>query len=301
MGKGYNWDNQHIEPTTMVRLPKIKIGDGDFERAFNVGSIKNISKAVNHYRKNKLRKEPAEIVGIPTAWIGCVNFVGLFSNTPGTLINQCWAHGSSQKEDLDAIRNLDFHARLASVGLGHFRDPTRIGITKKAELKLRHDTEKMHPQFTLEDLTILFSNEFGVVEDGVIEFIHVKDEEHNINVLWQKFTKSKIRLTKIWDDYAEKINELHFRQYRKKKTSHLDVVAIHEDDDWFKNNYKVHEAIEKAYEPSSVKSVLADMKSVTDARGVLLKRTEYPPVPQEQPSVELLFPAASRGGPPTLE
>ncbi len=285
----------------MVRLPKVKIGDGDFERSFNVGSIKNISKAVNHYRKNKLTREPAEIVGIPTAWIGCVNFVGLFSNPRGNLINQCWAHGSSQKIDLDAIRNLDFHARLASVGLGMFRDPTRLAITKKAEVTLRHDSEKMHPQFTFEGLRKLFGNKVGVVEDGVIEFIHVKDELNTVNVLYQKFTKFKSPLTKIWDTYALKINELHIRHYgKKKKTSHLDVVAIHEDDDWFKNNYKVREAIENAYDTSLVKSVLAGMISATDARGVLLKITEFPPVPQVQPSVELLFPAASRGGPPTL-
>lgn len=297
-------DEPHTKLTTMVRLPKIKIGEGESERFLNVGSIKKISTVVKHYRKEKLRREQAEIVGIPTAWIGCVNRVGLFSNPLGNLINQCWAHGSSQKRDLDAIRNLDFHNRLASVGLGHFRDPTRIAITKKAEVTLRHDIEKMHPQFTVEDLRNLFGTTFGIVEDGVIEFIHVKDvkdESNNVNVLWQKFTKFKIPLTKIWDTYALKINELHVEHYgRMKKTSHLDVVAIHKDDDWFKNNYKVQEAIDNAYEPSFVKSILAGMISDTDARGVLLKRTEFPPLPQVQPSVELLFPEARRGGPTTL-
>ncbi len=285
----------------MVRLPQIKIGNGEYEEFLNVGSIKKISKVVNHYRKNKLRREPAEIVGIPTAWIGCLNRVGLFSNPMVNLINQCWAHGSSQKRDLDAIRNLDFHARLAEKGLGMFRDPTRIAITKKAKVTLRHDTEKMHPQFPFESLRNLFGTTFGIVEDGVLELIHVKNKLKNVNVLWQKFTKSKISHTKTWDTYALKINELHVKHYgKKKKTSHLDVVAIHKDDDWFKNNYKVKEAIENAYEPSFVKSILASMISDTDARGVLLKRTEFPPLPQVQPSVELLFPAARRGGPTTL-
>ncbi len=285
----------------MVRLPKIKIGDGELERYFNVGSIKKISKVVNHYRKNKLTREPAEIVGIATAWIGCVNRVGLFRNRRGNFINQCWAHGSSQKIDLDAIRNLDFQARLASVGLGMFRDPTRLAITKRAEITLHHDTEKMHAQFTDEDLSKLFGNKVGVVEDGVLEFMHVKNDIHNVNILWQKFTKFKSPLTKIWDDYAKEINELHIRHYGKKKTtSHLDVVAIHEDDDWFKNNYKVKEAIEKAYDPSFVKSTLAGMISDSDARGVLFVRTEFPPPPQVQPSVKLLFPEERRGGPPTI-
>lgn len=286
----------------MVRLPKIKIGDGDLERSFNVGSINKISKVVRHYRKNKLRKEQAEIVGIPTAWIGCVNRVGLFSNLQVNLINQCRAHGSNQKVDLDAIRNSDFHNRMVRRGLGQFRDPTRIIITKKAEVKLRYDTEKMHPQFTFESLRNLFGTSFGVVLDGVIEFIHVKDELHNVNVLWQKFTKFKHPLTKTWDKYAIEINKLHLKEYNtRKKTSHLDIVAVHEDDDWFKNNYKVKEAIENAYDPSFVKSILARILFDSDARGVLWVRTEFSPPPQAQPSVELLFPAASRGGPTTLE
>lgn len=279
----------------MVRLPRIKIGEGELERHFNVGSIRKISNAINYNRKIKLIREQAEIVGIPTAWIGCLNRVGLFSNPKGNLIKQCWAYGSAQKKDLDAIQNFDLNARLSRVGLGHFRDPTRIIIGKKAEVIFRHNIDEMHTQFTIKELRTIFGTDFGVVEDGVIDFIHVKDELNNVNVLWQKFTKFKEPITKIWDDYAIKINELHIRHYGKKKTtSHLDVVAVHEDDDWFKNNYKVKEAINNAYEPSFVKSKLEPMIAETDARGVLQKRTEFPPPPRRPTSVELLFPDAKR-------
>jgi len=276
----------------MVRLPRIKIGEDELEKPFHVGSIRKVSKAINYNRKIRLIREQAEIVGIPTAWISCLNRVGLFSNTDD-LIKQCWAHGSAQKKDLDAIQNFNFHERLARVGLGHFRDPTRIIKGKKSALIFHHDIDMMHPQFTIEELRRMFGIDFGVVEDGIIEFIHVKDELNNVNVLWQKFTKFKEPIIKIWDDYAIKINELHVRYYGKRKTtSHLDVVAVHEDDDWFKNNYKVKEAINKAYEPSLVKSILEPMMGETDARGVLIKRTEFPREPRRPTEVELLFPGA---------
>ena len=279
----------------MVRLPRIKIGEGEREKYFAVGSIRKISNVVKYYRKEKLRREQAEIVGIPTAWIDVLNRIGLFSNPQGELVKQCRAHGSSQQRDLDAIHNFDFHARLARIGLGHFRDPTRIIKSQKAEVIFRYDVDEGHPQFTIEQLRNIFGIQFGVVEDGVIEFIHLKDNLNNVNVLWQKFTRFKEHLTKIWDAYAKAINELHLRNYGKmKKTSHLDVVAIHEDDDWFYNQYKVREAINNAYEPSFVKSKLEPMIAETDARGILLKRIEFPPRPRRPTSVELLFPDAKR-------
>jgi len=275
----------------MVRLPKIKIGEGEFERFFNVGSIRKISKVVKHYRNEKLRREPAEIVGIPTAWIDCVNRVELFSNPQGNLVKQCRAHGSSHKKDLDAIRNLDYHAKLSRMGLGQFRDPTSVIIGKTAKLRFHHDIDEGHTQFTTEQLRKIFGNQYGVVEDGVIEFIHLKDNLNNVNVLWQKFTRFKEHLTKIWDAYAKAINELHLSNYGKmKKTSHLDVVAIHEDDDWFYNQYKVREAINNAYNPSFVKSTLDPMIAGTFARGVILKRTEFPPRPPSTTAVVKLFP-----------
>ena len=281
----------------MVRLPKIKIGEGESERFLNVGSIKKISTIVKYYRKEKLRREQAEIVGIPTAWIDCVNRVGLFSNPQGELVKQCRAHGSSQKKDLDAIHNFDFHARLSRIGLGHFRDPTRIIKSQKAEVIFRFDTDEGHPQFTIEQLRKIFGIQFGVVEDGVIEFIHIKDNLNNVNVLWQKFTRFKEPNTKIWDAYAKKINELHLRNYGKmKKTSHLDVVAIHGDDDWLFNQYKVREAINNSYDPSFVKSKLEPMIAETSARGVILKRIEFPPPPSSPTPVEFLFPDARNGG-----
>lgn len=280
----------------MVRLPKIKIGEGESERLLNVGSIRKISNVVKYYRKEKLRREQAEIVGIPTAWIDCVNRVELFGNPQVNMVKQCRAHGSSQQRDLDAIHNFDFHARLARIGLGHFRDPTRIIKSQKAEVIFRYDVDEGHPQFTIEELRNIFGIQFGVVEDGVIEFIHVKDNLNNVNILWQKFTRFKDTNTKIWDAYARQINELHLRNYGKmKKTSHLDVVAIHEDDDWFYSQYKVGEAIENSYDPNYVKSKLEPMIAGTSARGVIFKRIEFPPLPSSPTSVVNLFPDAING------
>ncbi len=284
-------EKPHLKPNTMVRLPKIKIGEGESERFLNVGSIHAISNVVKFHRKEKFRREPAEIVGIPTAWIHAVNLVELFSNPQDILVKQCRVQGSSQKIDLDAIRNLDYHARLTQMGFGMFRDPTSVIIGKTAKLRFRHDIDEGHTQITIEQLRKIFGIQYGVVEDGVIEFIHVKDTANNVNVLWQKFTRFKEYLTKIWDAYGKAINDLHFLNYgRLKKTSHLDVVAIHEDDDWFYNQNKVREAIINAYNPSFVKSKIGPMILETSARANILVRTESQPQPPAPTTIVKLFP-----------
>ncbi|GAG68467.1 unnamed protein product, partial [marine sediment metagenome] len=189
--------------------------------------------------------------------------------------------------------NFDLHARLERVGLSRFRDAARVIKIKKDKMTVFHDIDEGHNKFTFEELGMMFSTKFGVVEDGVNAFIHVKDEVKNVNVLWQKFTKHKEPITKKWGEYAIKINEIHKKQYGvMKRTSHLDVVAIHEDDDWFRHNFKIKDAIDKAYDPSLVKSILEPMMGTTDARGVLIKRTEFPRPPRIPTIVEPLFPDA---------
>lgn len=275
-----------------LRLPKIKIGEGELERAYQVGSVRKASNAIAYDRKNRLRRGQLDIVGIPTAWIRClVDRTGLFSVSERNSIKQFWADGSAQAIDLDAIHNFPLHDRLERVNMGRLRDAARIIKISQEKMEVNYDIEEGQDKFTFEELGRLFSSDFGVVLDCVCKFIHVKDDVKGVNVLWQKFSKRKEPITKVWGNYGVKINELHKKHYGKlKTTSHLDVVAIHEDDDWFLHNFKIKEAIDKAYDPVYVKSVLEPMMGTTDARGVLQERREFPRIPRKPTIVKPLFP-----------
>jgi len=282
-----------VNGDAVLRMPKIKIGEGELEKSYQVGSIRKASNAIAYDREMRLRREPLDIVGIPTAWIGCLDYVGLFSVSERNLLKQLWAYGSAQDQDLDAIHNFDLHARLERVGLGRLRDAARFIRRTQERLEINYDIEKSPNKVTFEEMGKMFGTDFGVVVDGVSGFIHVKDEMRNFNVLWQKFTQHIEPITKSWGNYGVAINELHTSHYgRMKTTSHLDVVAIHEDDDWFMHNFKIKEAMDKAYDSRFVKAVLEPMMGETDARGVLTERREFPHTPRTPTIVKPLFPDA---------
>lgn len=280
----------------MVKLPPLLIGEGDLRKRFPMGTIRNIVNASMWDRKLRLMERKAEIFGVPTAWVDCVNFVGVFSNPERNLISRAYARGTSSKTDIEEIGAFNIDARLAKAGLSQFSDSVNITIPKTTVWTFNYGGARRDPHIEMSQIRTLFGNQVGAVEDGVIDYMHVKDGVDGTNFLWAKFTKRKHLLTKVWDEYAEIINELHKLHYDKlKTTSHLDIVAIHEDDDWYLNKDKARDAIENAYIEDYVKEKIYPMLEGTVARGVLYKRTEYPQ-PSAPPTItEPLFPEGGGG------
>ena len=280
----------------MVRLPPLWIGEGDLRQRFPLGTIRNIVNASMWDRKLRLREKKEEIFGVPTAWVDCVDHVGVFSNPERNLITRTYARGTSSKKDMEKIRSFSISARLTNVGLGQFSDPVSTTFLKTAILRFNYGVSRGHPPIEMSQIRTLFGNQVGVVEDGVIYYTHVKDGVDGTNFLWAKFTKRKHPLTKVWDKYAEIINKLHKLHYDKlKATSHLDIIAVHEDDDWFLNKDKARDAIDNAYIEDYVKEKLYPMLEGTVARGVLYKRIEHPPPSALPTEAEPLFPEGGDG------
>jgi len=280
----------------MVRLPPLWIGEGSVRKRFPLGTIRNIVNASRWDRMLRLRERKEEIFGVPTAWVDCVDHVGIFSDPERNLIARAYARGTSSKKDLEKTRSFNIRAELAKAELGQFRDSVSTSFPKTAILRLNYGVSRGHPPIEMSQIRTLFGNRVGVVEDGVIHYMHVKDGIKGTNFLWAKFTKRKHQLTKIWDKYAEIINELHKLCYDELKVaSHLDIVAVHEDDDWFLNKDKAREAIENAYIEDYVMKKLYPMLEGTVARGVLYKRTEYPQPSAPPTEAEPLFPEGREG------
>lgn len=286
----------------MVRLPPLWIGEGNLRKRFPLGTIRNIVNASMWDRKLRLREKKEEIFGVPTAWVDCLNHVGVFSNPKRVLIKNTYARGTSSKKDKKKIRSFNISKELAKAGLSQFSDTVRTKFLKTAILRFNYDVSRLHPPIKMSQIRKLFGTSVGVVEDGVFDYMHVKDIVDGTNFLWAKFTKHTHPLTKVWDKYAEIINELHKLHYplpRKRKrhvaTSHLDIVAVHEDDDWFLNKNKARDAIDKAYIEDYVKEKLSPMLEGTVARGVLYKRIEYPQPSALPTEAEPLFLEGRKG------
>ena len=278
-----------------MRLPKFPIGEGKLKQEFTIGSIESLVEAAEWFRKLHFREHQATVIGIPTAWIDCATRVGLFSNPKRNDLLKAFVRGTSRRK-APPPKGFDLRKALAKAGLADFWEPMRRKDFATGVAELDYDRSEGHAPINMRQMRMLFSTKVGIVEDGVIHYMHVRDKISGINFLWGKFTKHRHGLPKKWGNYSKVINELHELHYgKRKRASHLDVIAVHPDDDFANNPTKAVNAIKNAYREEYVMDKLYPMLEGTDARVVVMKRGEYPPALPLPTEVEPLFPEGKRG------
>ena len=278
---------------------RIKVGD----EYFRAGIIEDVVKAADYQRLlDRDKYDWLSIACYPGHYAYGVWQQELFKG-PEVRILQARLEGTGLvgREGFDLDKALEKVKMKDGVDLTPYRISIKMPhkypgtpIRKTLPMKIKYDVNDYPPGvpgISMKKLYHLVT--LRQIRDGVVRFVHAKGHPDGPFILWKSYAQHKYRGE--WNRWGrtikDNIKEAYKGPFLKRPTAVgcLDVLAVHEKEDWWEHKKTILEAIGKARNVNYVKEVLQPLVIDKKAEGVIWERSEPKKAPPTEVKVKKLF------------
>ena len=278
---------------------RIKIGD----EYFRAGIIEDVVKAVAYLRLlDRDKYDWLSIVGYPGHYGYGVWQQELFKG-PEVRILQARLEGTGLvgREGFDLDKALDEVKMKDGVDLTPYRISIKMPrkylatpIRKTLPMKVKYDVNDYPPDvpgISMKKLHHLVT--LRQIRDGVVRYIHAKGHPDGPFFLWKSYPQHKYMGK--WNAWGaiikDNLEDAYKGPFIRRPTAIgcLDVLAIHEKEDWWKHKKTILEAVGNARNPNYIRQELEPLLIDKKAEGLMWERSEPKKAPPTEVKVKKLF------------
>jgi len=278
---------------------RIKIGD----EYFRAGIMEDVVKAADYQRLlDRDKYDWLSIVGYPAHWTYAVWQQELFKG-PEVRILQARLEGTGLigREGFDLNKALENVKTKDGVDLTSYRDTIKMPgkypatpIRKTLPIRVCYDINEhnpLDPGIAMKQLYHLVT--LREIRDGVIRFVHAKGHPDGPFFLWKSYPEHKD--LGEWTPWGEVIKENLQDAYkgpflrRPTVLGCLDIVAVHEKEDWWKHKKTILEAIGNTRNTHYIEKVLEPLVIGKKAEGLIWERLEPKRARRKEEKLRKLF------------
>jgi hypothetical protein len=278
---------------------RIKIGD----EYFRAGIMEDMVKAADHLRLlDRDKYDWLPIVGYPAHWAYAVWQQELFKG-PEVRILQARLEGTGLvgREGFDLNKALEAVKTKDGVDLTAYRNAIKMPgkypatpIRKTLPIRVQYDVSDYPPSvpgISMEKLYHLVT--LRQLRDGVVRYIHAKGHPEGPFFLWRFHPQHKY--AGKWNAWGEIIKDnlkvAYKRPLLRRPTAIgcLDILAVHEKEDWWMHKKTILEAAENARNPDYIRKELEPLLIHKKAEGLMWERSEPKKAPPTEVKVKKLF------------
>ena len=278
---------------------RIKIGD----EYFRAGIIEDVVKAAHYQRLlDRDKYDWLPIVGYPGHWGYAVWQQELFKG-PEVRILQARLEGTGLvgRERFDLDKALEKVKMKDGIDLTPYRISIKMPrkypatpIRKTLPIKVKYDVNDYPPSvpgISMKKLYHLVT--LRQIRDGVARYIHAKGHPDGPFFLWKSYPQHKYYGE--WNAWGMIIKDNLEHAYkgpfvrRPTAIGCLDILAVHEKEDWWKHKKTMLEAFGNARKPDYIRKELEPLLIDKKAEGLMWERSEPKKAPPTEVKVKKLF------------